>query len=116
MTTGILIAAVLWLAWSNGANDNFKGVATLYGSGTTTFRRALIWATAAMVLGSVASVYLATVLVKRFSGAGMVPAELIDSAWLIAVSASAAATIPSYISTTSHPKASKKPWSPGPSR
>ncbi len=29
------------LAFANGANDNFKGVATLYGSRTTTFGRAL---------------------------------------------------------------------------
>ena len=30
-----LVVAVFWLAWSNGANDNFKGVATLYGSDAT---------------------------------------------------------------------------------
>ena len=36
MTFAILILAVFWLAYSNGANDNFKGVATLYGSGTVT--------------------------------------------------------------------------------
>ena len=44
MTTLILIAVIL-LAYSNGANDNFKGVATLFGSGTTNYRRALVWAT-----------------------------------------------------------------------
>ena len=26
-----LVVAVFWLTWANGANDNFKGVATLYG-------------------------------------------------------------------------------------
>jgi hypothetical protein len=30
---------------ANGANDNFKGVATLCGSRTTNYRRALVWAT-----------------------------------------------------------------------
>ena len=30
-----LFIAALFLAYSNGANDNFKGVATLYGSGST---------------------------------------------------------------------------------
>ena len=39
-------------AYANGANDNFKGVATLFGSGTTNFRRALIWATVTTFLGS----------------------------------------------------------------
>ncbi len=34
MTIASLAIAVFWLAYSNGANDNFKGVATLYGSGT----------------------------------------------------------------------------------
>ena len=37
----VLIAATLFLAYANGANDNFKGVATLYGSGTASYRRAL---------------------------------------------------------------------------
>lgn len=32
----------LFLAFGNGANDNFKGVATLYGSGTTTYKKALV--------------------------------------------------------------------------
>ena len=33
---------VLLLSFANGANDNFKGVATLYGSGTAGYRRALM--------------------------------------------------------------------------
>jgi len=33
MTLTILLLAVLALAYANGANDNFKGVATLFGSG-----------------------------------------------------------------------------------
>lgn len=31
------------LAFANGANDNLKGVATLYGTGTTSYRRAFAW-------------------------------------------------------------------------
>lgn len=38
-----LFPAVAFLAYANGANDNFKGVATLFGSGTTDYRRALRW-------------------------------------------------------------------------
>lgn len=88
-----LFAAVFWLAWSNGANDNFKGVATLYGSGTTTFRTALVWATIATALGSMVSVYLAEILVRQFSGAGIVPTEQINGTWLITVGVSGAVTI-----------------------
>lgn len=32
-----LFLAVAFLAYANGANDNFKGVATLFGCGTTNF-------------------------------------------------------------------------------
>ena len=45
MTLAIIITVGLLLAFGNGANDNFKGVATLYGSDTTSYRSALIWAT-----------------------------------------------------------------------
>jgi phosphate/sulfate permease len=37
--TLILCCAVALLAYANGANDNFKGVATLWGSGAATYRR-----------------------------------------------------------------------------
>ena len=40
-----LFIATLFLAYSNGANDNFKGVATLFGSGTTSYKAAITWAT-----------------------------------------------------------------------
>ena len=91
--TVVLVVAVFWLAWSNGANDNFKGVATLYGSKTTGYRRALLWATVATVLGSACSVFLAGRLVKQFSGASIVPIEQIDATWLIAVSGAGAITV-----------------------
>ena len=71
--------AVFWLAWSDGANDNFRGVATLYGSKTVGYRGALLWATAATILGSVFSVFLAERLATQFSGAGIVPIEKIDT-------------------------------------
>ena len=41
----IIVICVVCLAYANWANDNFKGVATLFGSGTTNYRRALAWAT-----------------------------------------------------------------------
>ena len=71
-----LVVGIL-LAYANGANDNFKGVATLYGSETTTYRRALVWATATTALGSITAVWLARELLLRFSGKGIVPDTLV---------------------------------------
>ena len=51
----ILILAVCFVAFTNGANANFKGVASLYGSGTTTKRQALFWGTAMTFAGSLTS-------------------------------------------------------------
>ena len=76
MLIAIILAAVLCLAYANGANDNFKGVATLFGSGTTDYRRALAWATITTLLGSLTAVFLAGTLLKSFTGKGLVDAEL----------------------------------------
>ncbi len=94
MTLALLIFMVFWLAYSNGANDNFKGVATLYGSGTVSYRTALIWATVATMAGSVLSIMLAGELAGTFSGKGLVPPELTQSsALLIAIASAGAITI-----------------------
>jgi PiT family inorganic phosphate transporter len=68
-----LILATLFLAYSNGANDNFKGVATLFGSQTTSYKVAIWWATVTTFAGSVFSIFLATTLLKNFLGKGLVP-------------------------------------------
>jgi PiT family inorganic phosphate transporter len=68
----VILFAGLCVAYANGANDNFKGVATLFGSGTTSFRRALTWATITTFLGSLAAFLLAGNLLKSFSGKGLV--------------------------------------------
>lgn len=93
MTTAFLTIACFWLAWSNGANDNFKGVATLYGSGTASYRAALAWATAATLTGSLVSVALAGRLVAVFSGKGLLADDVVDGSALLAVGAGAAVTI-----------------------
>lgn len=90
----LLFSAVAWLAYANGANDNFKGVATLYGSGTTSYRGALFWATIATFAGSLLSIVLAKNLVAVFSGAGLLPPELQHSPQvLISVGSAAAITV-----------------------
>lgn len=94
MLLWLLTAAVLLLAYGNGANDNFKGVATLYGSGTTSYRRALAWATVATLVGSMLALLLASGLVDAFKGKGLVPDEVaLDPLFLLAVSLGAASTV-----------------------
>lgn len=68
----IVIVAAICVAFANGANDNFKGVATLLGSGTTNYRRALSWATVTTLLGSIAATLLAGHLIASFGGKGLV--------------------------------------------
>src|SRR5260221_13160737 len=86
MLTTLLFLAVCFLAYSNGANDNFKGVASLFGSRTCGYRAAISWATAATFAGSVAAIFLAQALLKKFSGKGLVPDAITASPrFLVAV-------------------------------
>ena len=71
-----LMALVLFLAYANGANDNFKGVATLFGSGAASYRVALAWGTGATLAGSLTAIYVARGLIDAFSGKGLVLDEL----------------------------------------
>lgn len=90
----LLFIAACFLAYSNGANDNFKGVATLFGSGTTNYKKAINWATITTFSGSVAAIFLAEELVKNFSGKGLVPDELIQApTFAIAIALGAAITV-----------------------
>lgn len=90
----LILFATGFLAYSNGANDNFKGVATLFGSHTTSYTRALRWATLTTFAGSAAAIFLAEGLVQRFSGKGLVPDALTTSpAFLLAVALAAATTV-----------------------
>jgi inorganic phosphate transporter, PiT family len=65
------------VAYANGANANFKGVATLYGSGTATFRIAMIWAALATAAGALLSISLSSGILAIFSGKGLVPSTLV---------------------------------------
>ncbi len=94
MTLLLTIIAGLLLAGANGANDNFKGVATLFGSGTTSYRRALAWATVTTLVGSMTALVLARGLLAAFSGKGLVPSELAaDPRFPLAVALAAGATV-----------------------
>lgn len=90
----LLFLIVCFLAWSNGANDNFKGVASLHGSGTAGYRRSLVWATATVGAGSIAALFFARELMMKFSGKGLVPDALVgQSAFVLAVTFGAGATV-----------------------
>ena len=89
-----LLIAVLFLTFSNGANDNFKGVATLWGSGTLNYRTALALATITTFAGSVCSYFFAEALIKNFSGKGLVPDEIAHSVnFVLSVALAAGTTV-----------------------
>lgn len=90
----LLVAASLFLAFSNGANDNFKGFATVWGSGTLTYSRALFLATLATLAGSLASWLLAASLAQKFTGNGLVAASVATSLpFVVSVACAGAATV-----------------------
>ena len=64
----VLIAGIVLLGFANGANDNFKGVATLWGSGRYGYSKVLAWATVWAFAGSALAIYFSAGLVKVFSG------------------------------------------------
>ncbi|MEY2563349.1 MAG: inorganic phosphate transporter, PiT family [Verrucomicrobiota bacterium] len=90
----LLLLAAAGLAFSNGANDNFKGVATIYGSGTAGYKVSIIWATITTAAGSVASIFLAQALLKKFSGRGLIADAFTGSEYfLLAVALGAGLTV-----------------------
>jgi PiT family inorganic phosphate transporter len=92
--TLLLFLAACFLAYSNGANDNFKGVASLFGSGTTSYRTAIGWATGTTFAGSICSIFLARTLLVNFSGKGLVPEQIVGSqSFLLAVALGAGITV-----------------------
>ena len=89
-----LFLATCFLAYSNGANDNFKGVASLFGSRTCNYRMAISWATVTTFAGSIISIFLAQALLKKFSAKGIVPDHFAGSEYfLLAVALGAGFTV-----------------------
>lgn len=90
----LIALGALFLAFSNGANDNLKGFATVWGSATLSYRRTVMLATVATVAGGLASVLIAHGLVQQFSGKGLVPDSLAGTPeFAIAVSIGAATAV-----------------------
>jgi inorganic phosphate transporter, PiT family len=90
----LLLLITLFVAYANGTNDNFKGVATLYGANVAAYKTAITLATITTFLGCVASVFFAETLIQAFSGKGLVPDALAASPiFLLAVGTGAGATV-----------------------
>lgn len=90
----LIVVAALFLAFSNGANDNFKGFATIWGSDTLNYRQALTLATLATAAGCFAALFFAETLVHNFSGKGLVADTVVNTPlFILSVSCGAAVTI-----------------------
>lgn len=90
----LLLIAVMVLAATNGANDNFKGVAGLYGSRRASYTASLAWASATTLAGSLCSVFFAHALLTAFTGAGLVPADIAaQTQFALAVAGGGALTV-----------------------
>ncbi len=94
MILTVLLFSTLFLAYTNGANDNFKGVATLYGSKVANYKTAIAIATIATFAGSICAIFLAQGLIASFSGKGLVPQNIAGAPdFLIAVGFGASSTV-----------------------
>jgi inorganic phosphate transporter, PiT family len=94
MLLTFLAATALFLAFSNGANDNFKGFATVWGSASLSYRTALILSNLATLAGGIVSIILADGLIKQFSGRGLVEDAVAASGpFALAVAGGAGVTV-----------------------
>lgn len=89
-----ILLSTIFLAYANGANDNFKGVATLFGSGASDYKKALWWATLTTMLGSLVALFVSHKLITSFSGTGLVSQQIVSEPhFLISVGMAAALTV-----------------------
>ena len=96
MSVLLMVSALagLGIALFNGANDNGKPVATLIGSGILSLRRGLLWGNIATLLGAVAAIVWGSMLLKAFSGHGLLEGAITgQTAFLPAVGLGAAITV-----------------------
>lgn len=91
MTTLLFFLGVLFLSLANGANDNFKGMATLWGGGVLSYRKALVLANIATLAGGCCAFVLGAGLLATFSGKGIVAADVLKDPQFVASFAMGAA-------------------------
>ena len=80
----ILIAA---LAYANGSNDVSKAIATLVGSGVTSYRRALTWGALTTGVGAVLSFWIGAAIVATFSKSILAASPSYTLAFAVAIGA-----------------------------
>ena len=75
MNLTVIAAGVMgaFVAYTNGANDVSKGIATLAGSGVTSYRRAILWGALWTTCGGIAAFATSRALVITF-GKGLLSA------------------------------------------
>lgn len=94
MTTVLFLIGVLLLSVANGANDNFKGMATVWGSDVLSYRSALIAANIATFAGGCLALFLGASLLATFSGKGIVSGDILsDPIFATAFALGAALTV-----------------------
>ncbi|PCJ70392.1 MAG: phosphate permease [Rhodobiaceae bacterium] len=75
----LFFCAAAFLALANGANDNFKGMATLWGSGTLSYGKALFLANVMTFIGAALALAIGGALLETFSGKGVVPPDTLQN-------------------------------------
>jgi PiT family inorganic phosphate transporter len=91
--TTLVSGLVLMLAWTNGANDISKGVATLVGNGAAPTRRAVWWGTLWTFVGGLAAIAWGTTLLHTFGGGYLRPGFPITPAFVASSVAAATAWV-----------------------
>ncbi len=76
---------VLALAFANGTNDVSKAIATLVGSGVTSYRRAIVWGTMWTMAGAGAAALVAGAMVKTFSNGLLQTSTIISPTLALAI-------------------------------
>ena len=71
----LLVVVATFIAFANGQNDVSKSIATLVGSGVTSYRRAILWGSVWTGLGGLAGASLATAMIATF-GKGLLSADV----------------------------------------
>ncbi len=84
-----VILLTLFLAFTNGANDVSKGIATLVGSGVSNYRLAVGWGTAWTVAGALTAMIATQKLVAAFSGKGILHNPIAAPSFAFAVACGA---------------------------
>ena len=90
--SAVALLAII-LGFANGSNDVSKGIATLVGSGVSSYRRAVAWGTVWTVAGGLLSAFASQGLVATFSGKGFLARPEGSTAFLASVTIGATAWV-----------------------